>query len=675
MTRSGCPDAVFLYWSGIIHLHGRLSVEMSPIELVIDARNGDREAFSRLMSQHESGVMSVCRGFTKGEQDAEDLALEAFVEAYQKLHQLRQPESFGYWLRRITLNLCRSWYRSQKIALLELKIDPPLAEPDEVLDDLILFGMARLNDGHRNVLDLHYRAGRSYQEIADLLEMPIGTVMSRMHRAKKALRDVVELTEDKEMNEERDLQRVSRWKLSYWKNSRPEVEAAKGIRRVKADCEPMVRLRQVLETHPPRLVDLLHLSESDERLSHLAGVARHAMHATMPVMASCALSNGEVLSERASRMAEHWIVRTGHMRRDLYLFLDVLIASPADSERKARVLVRLMQAVRATGLQQEKGHHVMFELTRVLLGYPREAFPLLWEAVWELDEDDLVEYGVRKAIGLLLEPFTDAAIEVVRSGDRARILRLLGEIRPIFSSRSVFHAYMPHPNRLYQFLRVLLDSDDQDIIEKAKQIGVAHVEPAIPELITRSEDQDPSVRRKALQALGRRAEDSAKDAILKRLENDVDPEVRYAAVQAYAKVATDWERNSCLKRISKSGDRKLMKVAARALYVGAGPRQLTRLEEQRNKRIRGDAEPKKHIDPLLALKALPEIRRYDEDELTKVVAQVCQDYSTTRRQMVMEGRHSLMVREKGIYTFTQIGEAVWRVGRFTESVKRNLRLE
>ena len=57
--------------------------------------NGDRQAFEALMRAHEAGIVSVCRRFTKSEDDAEDLALETFVEAYQKLGQLRQPESFS----------------------------------------------------------------------------------------------------------------------------------------------------------------------------------------------------------------------------------------------------------------------------------------------------------------------------------------------------------------------------------------------------------------------------------------------------------------------------------------------------------------------------------------------------------------------------------------------------
>ena len=624
------------------------------------------------MQHYQSGILSVCRRYAKREEDAEDLALETFVEAYLKLGQLRNPEAFGHWPHRIAANLCRSWYRSQKAAPLPLDIDPPNVESEESFYDLIPSGLASLSAPHRRVLDLHYRARLSYQEIADELDAPIGTVMVVSIEPEGPLREAVVSTEDNDMELEDSLAARFRMESELLEALKAEAEAANGIHKVKADCEPMFRLRQVLETHPPRLADLLLLSDSDECLSHLASVVRQTMHAAMPVLASCALSDDEVLRERATRMAEHWVVRAGHMRRDVYLFLDVLITLPAPNDRKAQLLVRLIQAVRARGLSQVNGHYVMFVLTRVLLGYPQEAFPLLWEALWVLDEDDMKQYGVRKAIGHLVELFTDAATKVVRSGDGDHILRLLGEIGPIFASRSVFDTYMPKPKRLFSNLQDLLASDDPEIVEKARKIGVGYQKKEVADLVARCTDPSPAVRAKVIRELGKRVVASAKGVMLERIENDTDFEVRKAAVQAFGRVAEGHECSECLAKITHSGDRKLMKVAARALYVGDGPRRRTPLEERRMQCIRGDADPKKQVDPILALRSLPEIRSYSEDELTQVVATVCSDYSTTRRQMVMEGRHSLMNREKGIYTFTQIGEAVWRVGQFSEKVMQDL---
>jgi hypothetical protein len=454
-----------------------------------------------------------------------------------------------------------------------------------------------------------------------------------------------------------------------------EVDAVDGIRNVKDTSEPMVRLRQVIETHPPRLIDLLRVCDTNDRLSHLASVVRNTMHATMPVTASCALSEDEVLRELATGLAEQWVVRVGHMGRDVYLFLDAVIEHPAGDDPKAKLLVRLIQAVRKRGLSQYNGHHVIFRLTQVLLGYPEAAFAPLWEELWKLDEDDKKEYGVRKAIGCLVEPFTDATLDVVRSGDRDRILFVLSQIGPIFASLSPFYPdasiHMPKPARLMKELHILLDSEDPEIVDKARSIGVGRQRAEIDELIARSEDPSAPVRSKAIRELGKRVEVSAKQVFLERIE-DEDFDVRKAAVQAYGRVADPEERKACLAKITQSGDRKLMKAAARALYAGSGPRQESQLERKRMERIRGDAKPRKHIDPILGTQSLPEIRDYEEDELTQHVAKVCTDYSTTRRQMVMEGRHSFMVRENGTYSFTQIGEAAWRVGQFVNAAKEKL---
>jgi len=650
-------------------------IDMSQIERVMHAQAGDKDAFSGLMQHYQSGILSVCRRYAKREEDAEDLALETFVEAYQKLGQLRNPEAFGHWLHRIAANLCRSWYRSQKAAPLPLNIDPPSVEPEEGFDDLIPLGLASLSAPHRHVLDLYYRAGLTYQEIADELDAPIGTVMSRMHRARGTLREAVVSTEENEMEPKDDLAARFRMEIELLEELAAEAQAADGITKVKADCEPMLRLRQVLETHPPRLVDLLHLSDTDDRLRHLASVVRNAMHVTMPVMASCALSEDELLTERATGLAEHWAVRVGYMGRDVYLFLDAVIEHPAEEDRKARLLVRLIQTVRNRGLSQLNGHHVIFRLTQVLLGYPEAAFAPLWEELWKLEEDDKKEYGVRKAIGCLVEPFTDATLDVVRSGDKDRILFILAQIEPIFASLSPFYPdasiHMPRPARLKEELRILLDSEDPKIVDKVRSIGVGRRNVKTDELIARSEDPSAPVRAKAIRELGKRVEVSVKQVLLERIE-DEDFDVRKAAVQAYGRVADPEERQACLTRISQSGERKLMKVGARALYEGSGPRQKSALEQKRMERIRGDVRPKKHIDPIHSIQSLPEIRDYEEDELTRHVAKVCTDYSTTRRQMVMEGRHSLMVRESGIYSFTEIGEAVWRVGQFTNAAKEKL---
>jgi RNA polymerase sigma-70 factor (ECF subfamily) len=677
------------------------------IELVLYAKGGDHEAFTTLLRAYEGGVRSVCRRFGKDPDDAEDLVLETFVEAYLKFGQLRSPEAFEPWLKRIALNLCRSRYREQKSDPVLLSVDPPAPEAEVVQDDRLLWGMDKLSTAHRRVLDLHYQAGMSYREMAEELSVPIGTVMSRTHRARNALKAIVETSEELNMDEQSELERRFRMEIELLEALKAEVDAVEGITKVKGHSAPMMRLRQVLETHPPRLVDLLRVSDSDERLIHLAWLARFAMKSAVPVMASCALSDDEVLRNRAIRLAEYWVVRIWYGLRGIDLFLDTLIASPSDAKLKVRVLVRLIQTVKECGPGHESdSHHVILELTKVLLGYPEEAFPVLWEALWELDENDTVEYGVRKAIAHLVEPMSDALVEEVNAGNRDRVARVVRELSfvPFRRSQSMYGKVTGLPARLHPVLVELAASDDSEISKDATVLAVrfripgivsvlrsqivsgnlrdradaitaiAHVigEAAVQELITHVYDPESRVRAAALTALGQLKGTSVKDKILERVEKDEDTSVREAAIKAYGKIATDPEREACLKRITKAGDRKMIRIAAKALYTGTGPRQKSKLEEDRLGRIRGDSLPRKHVDPVGALRALPELRKFEEEELTKVVAGLCGDYSTTRRQMVMEGRHALMRREKGVYSFTQIGEAVWRVGQFVMASRDRL---
>ncbi len=668
-----------------------MKTQTSYTHLVLKARDGDRDAFGTLMQAFEADVRAICRKFTRDEDDAEDLVLESFVEAYLKLDQLRNPEFFAAWLRTITRNLCRSWYRVQKaIPDPEILVETIQREDDAQEYDRVAHGIALLNSDHQQILDLCYRIGLSYQEIADDLGMPIGTVMSRIHRAKNALRKAISGLEDYTM-EETDLAIRFRLELELLDALKEEVEAANGVDRVKGHSEPMVRLRQVIEADSARLVDLLKVADTDERLVHIAHVVRFSLVPAMPVLATCCLSEDEELAERAARVAERWILRSWYGVRGVNLLLDGVIASPATEAKKVRLLVRLIQTIKDSG-QPGQTHKEMFELSRVLLGYPEEAFPVLWDAFWELDENDEVEYGVRKALAHLVEPLCDAAIGVFKEGDSKRTFRMLDELMLVpFHRNTSFFREKVHflPARIHPSLKALAESDDEVIrlraLDACRMYNVpgVKVRETVEELIEKVTDQDPSERVRVLNEMGKRANVDAKDVILERLEEDEDPSVRETAVRAYKKVATDDEKRACLSRIAKSGDRRLMKVAARALYVGEGPRQRTELELRRIERIRGAAYldegasrgKEMHIDPILGLRTLPEIRDYEEEELTRIVASVCGDYSTTRRQMVMEGRHSLMNRENGVYSFTEIGEAVWRVGQFVEEVKVGLRVE
>jgi len=172
--------------------------------LVCRARQGDQEACGGLVQKYRNLIYGLCFHFVGNFADAEDLAHDAFLEAFVKLEQLREPAKFGNWLRTIAANLCKRWLaRRGRVVLLddadETELQRALEErhvptPEEELEKKMLqedvrIALNALPEQNRLVLTLYYMDGLSYAEIAGFLEVPRGTVMSRMHRAKRQLRE------------------------------------------------------------------------------------------------------------------------------------------------------------------------------------------------------------------------------------------------------------------------------------------------------------------------------------------------------------------------------------------------------------------------------------------------------------------------------------------------------
>ena len=166
-------------------------------ELVQQTLAGDVGSFGQLVNRHRGAVQGLAYHWVGRFEDAEDIAQEAFVTAYLKLSQLRQPECFTAWLRQLTLNHCRKWIKKQKAMTPFEKIEATTASSDsspaEVLEDhevqrLVHTSLGRLSESHRLVIALRYLGAMSYEEIARFLDVPLATVRGRLHRAKKQLK-------------------------------------------------------------------------------------------------------------------------------------------------------------------------------------------------------------------------------------------------------------------------------------------------------------------------------------------------------------------------------------------------------------------------------------------------------------------------------------------------------
>ena len=177
------------------------STPVSETELVTLAKNGNRNAFSELVCIHAQGVRNVIYRMCGDSQIAEDSAQETFIRAWLHLSSYRPQTSLRNWLYRIAVNAATDILRKEKRilpnALEDLQLHDPQPGPEALFSQeertaLIRKAVLSLPDACRSVLVLREYEGLSYQEIADTLDIPVGTVMSRLSYSRKLLRERLE---------------------------------------------------------------------------------------------------------------------------------------------------------------------------------------------------------------------------------------------------------------------------------------------------------------------------------------------------------------------------------------------------------------------------------------------------------------------------------------------------
>jgi len=167
--------------------------------LVQKAMSGDSHAFGQLVEKYKNAVYGLAYHLVRDSAEAQDLSQEAFLQAYLKLYQLKQPAKFASWLRRITVNICKMWLRRPKPELVsweELRGDELHADTspeDAELKQAVREAIGLLSEKNRLTITMYYIDGLTQKEIGDFLGVPLGTIKSRLHEAKKKLRK--ELTE------------------------------------------------------------------------------------------------------------------------------------------------------------------------------------------------------------------------------------------------------------------------------------------------------------------------------------------------------------------------------------------------------------------------------------------------------------------------------------------------
>lgn len=152
------------------------------------AQQGDPEAFIRLFEAHKLGLYRLARSLCREPMDAEDALAQTALDAWEKIVTLRKPAGFKSWLYRILANNCRDLLRkkSRLVSLEEAEEKAWEAEDPGGLYFREL--MDALGPGYRLVLELYYGQGFSTRDIAAILQMPVGTVTSRLKRGRESLK-------------------------------------------------------------------------------------------------------------------------------------------------------------------------------------------------------------------------------------------------------------------------------------------------------------------------------------------------------------------------------------------------------------------------------------------------------------------------------------------------------
>lgn len=171
-------------------------------EYIKRARRGDKQAFATLINAHKTIVYNLALGILKDRQEAEDLTQEVFIRVYENLRLFRGKSRFSVWLGKITYNTALNRLKALKrlpLALEEEKLmaasplneasNSPLAKIEEKeRREILREAFSRLPEIYQLPIMLRYIQGLSVSEVAEILNLPQGTVKTRLARAREILR-------------------------------------------------------------------------------------------------------------------------------------------------------------------------------------------------------------------------------------------------------------------------------------------------------------------------------------------------------------------------------------------------------------------------------------------------------------------------------------------------------
>jgi RNA polymerase sigma-70 factor (ECF subfamily) len=184
--------------------------------LIIAARNGEPKAFEKLMQRYRKSVYYTLLKMVRNEEDAEDLTQEAFAKAFSSIQNFDAKYSFSTWLFRIATNNCIDFIRKKKLQTLSIHAsasdsgtqtgitdirDADMNPNEQMLSDqrkkIVHDAVEKLSPRYKQLIELRFFQELSYEEIAETLDLPLGTVKAQLHRAKELLNNMMNHLEDR----------------------------------------------------------------------------------------------------------------------------------------------------------------------------------------------------------------------------------------------------------------------------------------------------------------------------------------------------------------------------------------------------------------------------------------------------------------------------------------------
>jgi RNA polymerase sigma-70 factor (ECF subfamily) len=165
--------------------------------LILAAQAKDQRAFGELVRRRQGWARSLLRRMCRDDAEADDLAQEAFVKAWERLADLESPAAFAGWFRRVAVTTFLMAKRRQRAAMNSIDDAVDIASDASLPDDAagakidLSRALARLSDGERLCVTLNHGEGLSHAEIVEMTGLPLGTVKSHVQRGTEKLRKML----------------------------------------------------------------------------------------------------------------------------------------------------------------------------------------------------------------------------------------------------------------------------------------------------------------------------------------------------------------------------------------------------------------------------------------------------------------------------------------------------